>query len=266
MLLHYKNQACPELAKLFREDPITWSVLLKILQEPCRDILTDHQNVIVCYSEPPYPVWIWCRDAENSEAVMDIACCLKERLPLETIRACILPEAVVEKLMKADPYFRDVKPGMGLLSYRLHRILPLTHSCEGYMRLVEASEIPGLLDVWGEMHMEMEGVDKGREHNLKTITRMVNARTLFAWRTDAGIVALTARADQREYGKITSVYTLPKHRRRGYAISLVHRVTETILDDGLIPILYTDAAYGASNDCYRKIGYEQVDSLVSICK
>lgn len=266
MLLHYKNRACPELAELVQEMPITWSVLLKILREPCRDILTDHRNVIVCYSNPPYPVWVWCRDVEDGAAVMDIAHCLKEQLPLDTVRACIMPEALVEKLKETDPYFRDTKPGMGLLSYRLDRILPLSHVCDGSIELVEEREIPGLLGVWRDMHMEMEGVDQGQEHNLKTITRMVCARSLFAWRTDAGVVALTVRADQGEYSKITSVYTLPNHRRRGYAINLVHRVTETILADGRIPILYTDAAYGASNDCYRKIGYEQVGSLVSICK
>lgn len=109
-------------------------------------------------------------------------------------------------------------------------------------------------------------MDQTAEHCLATLTRMVKNKCLFAWRTEAGIVALTGRGDQKNYSKITSVYTLPQHRRKGYAINLVHSVTQTILDDGLIPILYTDAAYGASNDCYRKIGYEQVGSLVSICK
>jgi len=266
MLLHYKNQACPALAELLREDPITWSVLLKILQDTCCDILTDHRNVVVCYSNPPYPVWVWCRDAENSGAVMEIAHCLKEQLPLDSVRCCIMPEALAQKLRDADPYFRDTKPGMGLLSYRLDRILPLKHSCDGEMGLVKEGEIPSLLDVWHDMHMEMEGMDQTPEHCLATITRMVEKKSLFAWRTEAGIVALTGRGDQEKYSKITSVYTLPEHRRKGYAINLVHGVTEGILAEGLIPILYTDAAYGASNDCYRKIGYEQVGSLVSIQK
>ena len=96
---------------------------------------------------------------------------------------------------------------------------------------------------------------------------MLGEKALFAWRKDSGeIVSLTARGDQPPYSKITSVYTLPQHRRKGYAINLVYAVTETILADGLIPILYTDAGYAASNACYQKIGYQQVGSLCSICK
>jgi len=37
------------------------------------------------------------------------------------------------------------------------------------------------------------------------------------------------------------------------------------LDDGLIPILYTNGDYVASNDCYKKIGYVQVGKLVDVC-
>ena len=267
MLQHYKNQAYPELSTLMEEESIPYSVLMKILQEPCQDIFTDHENVVVCYSNPPYPVWAWCRDLEDEKMVMDIALCLKEQLPLDTVRSCIMPSALVERLKKADDYFGDVKPGMGLLSYRLDHINAINHVCEGYMSLVKKDEIPVLIDVWHDMHMEMEGMDQSREHCAKTIDRMVSGKNLFAWRIGNGkVVALTGRGNQGRYSKITSVYTLPEHRRKGYAINLVHGVTKMILDEGLIPILYTDAGYKASNECYQKIGYKQVGSLVSICK
>lgn len=111
MLQHYKNQACPELGELIQEDAITYSVLLKILRDSCCDILTDHRNVVVCYSNPPYPVWVWCRDVGDDGAVMEIAHCLKEQLPLNTVRYCIMSEALLQKLREADLFFRDTKPG-----------------------------------------------------------------------------------------------------------------------------------------------------------
>ena len=267
MLQQYQNQAYPALAELVREESVTYSVLMKILQVPCRSIFTDHENVVICYSGPPYPVWIWCRDPGEETTVMAIADCLKEQLPLDTVRACIMPADLAKRLKQTDGYFCDARPGMGLLSYRLDEIKPVCHPCEGNMGLVREEEISGLVRVWHDMHMEMEGMDHCREHCEETISRMVKEQNLFAWRTNAGkIVALTARANQGQYSKITSVYTLPQYRRRGYAINLVHGVTETILADGLIPILYTDAGYEASNACYQKIGYRQVGSLVSICK
>lgn len=267
MLKHYQNQSYPELAELMREEAITYSVLMKILRDPCQDILTDGQNAVICCSNSPFPVWCWCRNPKDPAVVMEIAHGLKVQLPLHTVRACIMPSALADQLKEADGYFRDTKPGMGLLSYRLDKISKVDHSCEGSMGLVQEDEISGLIDVWHDMHMEMEGMDQSREHCRETMHRMVTEGILFAWRNGGGkIVALTGRGNQGQYSKITSVYTLPQYRRMGYAINLVHSVTETILEDGLIPILYTDAGYSASNACYQKIGYRQVGSLVSICK
>ena len=174
---------------------------------------------------------------------------------------------MLEALKKEDPYFQKVTQGRGLLSYRLDQVNQIDHGCEGSMGLVREEEIPSLTGIWQDMHVEMEGRHFTREHCEEAIRLMVESKALFAWRSSSGeIVALTGRGDQGLYSKITSVYTLPAHRRKGYAINLVHGVTRKILEDRLIPILYTDAGYGASNACYRKIGYRQVGQLISICK
>ena len=266
MLQHFQNQSCPQASELLGEEAITYSVLIKILQGQCAHIFTDLETVIVCHSCELYPVWVWCRDAEDAEAVEDIARCIREELPLEQGYVHIMPYALLEKLWEKDEYFRSARENMGLLSYRLDEIHPVK-ICEGYMSLVREEEIPGLIDAWHDMHMEMEGHDLSREHCEETMRRMVGEKTLFAWRIDKEeIVALTGRGDQETYSKITSVYTLPQHRRKGYAINLVHGVTKTMLEDGLVPILYTDAGYAASNACYQKIGYKLVGRLTSICK
>lgn len=267
MLQHYRDQACPQSAELLWEDCITYSVLMKIVQGPCAHIFTDHENVIVCHSGHPYPVWIWCRDVSDGDQVAQIARCVKEELPLEKGYVHIMSVDLLETLRETDEYFRDTKEKMGLLSYRLDTINEIDYPCEGSMSLVREEEILSLIDVWRDMHMEMEGLEHSREHCESTLRRMVEEKNLFAWRNNGGeIVALTGRGNQEEFSKITSVYTLPEHRRKGCAINLVHGVTQTILDDGLIPILYTDAGYAASNACYQKIGYKQVGRLTSIRK
>lgn len=267
MLQHYQNRSFPQAAQLLEEDQITFSVLYKILQGDCTDIFTDGETVIVCYSSHPWPVWAWCRDPENMAAVTEIAQCLKENYPLEQGYDIILSHALLEGLKKQDGYFREAKTKMGLLSYQLDQLKAIDYPCEGSMSLVREAEIPSLIGVRHDMSMEMEGRDFTAEHCEESLRRQVGEKALFAWRKDSGeIVSLTARGDQPPYSKITSVYTLPQHRRKGYAINLVHAVTETILADGLIPILYTDAGYAASNACYQKIGYQQVGSLCSICK
>lgn len=263
---HYQNQACPDAAELV-EEKITYSVLIKILRGRCAHIFTDLENVILCHSGWPYPVWVWCRDTENEKSVLEIARCIREELPLEQGYVHILSRELLEKMREKDEYFRAAREKRGLLSYRLDAIREIGASCDGYMSPVREEEIPSLIDVWHDMHMEMEGQDLSRERCENSMRSLVEGRNLFAWRIEDGtIAALTGRGDQEEYSKITSVYTRPEYRRKGYAIHLVHGVTQMMLADGLIPILYTDAGYGASNACYQKIGYRQVGSLTSICK
>lgn len=264
MLQHYQNQACPEAAALMQDEAITYSVLINILQGECTDIFTDHEGVVICYSFPPYPVWVWCRDVENAQYVDSIARCLKTAFPLEKGYTYNLSYELLERLKETDECFRDTVMKMRLLSYRLDEIHDVK-SCDGFMSLVREDEIPDLIGVRHDMVMEMEGFDLSAERCEASLRFMVEGRCLFAWRDDAGkIAALTGRGDQGKYSKITSVYTLPQHRRKGYAINLVHGVTETMLSDGLIPILYTNADYVASNACYRKIGYRQVGSLCNV--
>lgn len=267
MLYHYKDQSCPQAAQLLEEEIVTYSVLSKILQGQCAHIFTDMENIIVCHSGWPWPVWVWCRDVEDENSVLEIARCIKEELPLEQGYSHNLSHGLFESLRQKDGYFRDAGVIRNLLSYRLDVINAVAYPCEGYLSKVKEEEISALISVWHDMHMEMEGRDLNYEQCRETMQRMVAEGSLFAWRLEDGaITAVTGRGDQGKYSKITSVYTLPAHRRRGYAINLVHGVTKTMLSDGFIPILYTDGDYVASNACYQKIGYRQVGSLISIGK
>lgn len=264
MLQHYQNQACPELASLVKEEAITFSVLMKILEGPCTDIFTDHEKAIVCYSSQPWPVWVWCGDLSMAGTV---GACLKAHFPVEKGYVIIMSYELLERLRQEDGYFRETDHKMGLLSYRLDNIREIAYPCEGRMELVGEEEIAALVPAWQAMRVEMEGRHITAERSMETMGRMVAEKALFAWRLEDGtIAALTGKGNQPPYSKVTSVYTLPEYRRRGYAINLVHGVTRTILADGLIPILYTDAGYEASNACYQKIGYALVGRLTSICK
>ena len=96
MLQHYQNQAMPELASLIKENAITYSVLMKILKGECTDIFTDQKSVVVCYSCPPWPVWVWCKDLSM---VGKIGECLKTQFPLEQGYDIIMSYDLLEQLM-----------------------------------------------------------------------------------------------------------------------------------------------------------------------
>ena len=62
---------------LLARDRYTFSVLDRILRGNCDLVLTDHRSLILCHSEPPYPVWIWTPDRCPEDAMArawELAC------------------------------------------------------------------------------------------------------------------------------------------------------------------------------------------------
>lgn len=262
-LKHYVNSPVPTAAVLIKgDDAISFSVLTNIIQGNCAHTFTDHENVILCHSTPPYPVWVWCKDISRTEDVAVIAACIRENFPAEQGYRWNMTYALFEALQTLDSYFAELSTQMGLLSYRMDAILPVTHPCTGYADIAKADEIDLLCKLWHDACLEMEGFDHNEEFCRARVMEYLEKEKLFVWRNDAReITAITSRRDTAPFSKIATVYTLPQHRRKGYAMNLVHAVSATMIKDGFTPILYTDANYAASNACYQKIGYKQVGAL-----
>lgn len=265
-LFHLQSQSDVEdVALLKGDDLITYSVLARILKGECADTYTNRKSVIVCHSRHPYPVWVWCKEVSVDEDVRQIASCLKETFSFEKGFAVNLGYELLERLKEVDPYFVHAKIKMNLLSYRLDQLNETDHPCDGAPEQATLDNLECLTKLWRDGCLEMEGMEHDEEFCLNHTRARIEQRNLFFWRNgDGEIVAITGRGNVDQYSNVTSVYTRPDKRRRGYAMNLVAHVTKTILDDGLTPILYTNADYAASNECYQKIGYKQVGSLCTI--
>ena len=48
--------------QLLQNDRYTFYVLSRVLGGPCAVIRTDHESLILCHTEHPYPVWLWTPD------------------------------------------------------------------------------------------------------------------------------------------------------------------------------------------------------------
>ncbi len=267
-LTHYKFASDVVDTDILNDDAITFSVLISILMGKCTDIYTDHENVIICYSTPPYPVWVWCKDTENGENIKDIALCLKENFPMDEGFSYDLEEELLLKLREHDKYFNDAKVHYGLLSYRLDELKEIPKAYDGGVYIPIQEDIPCLTKLWQDFELEAEGIEFDYELCLKTVSERVNSKTMYTWKNDDGeITAMASRwGGNNGFCKIASVYTLPSFRRKGYAGNLVQHICSEIISEGLTPILYTDESYTASNECYKKIGFYKAGNLIKAGK
>lgn len=263
-LIHYSNTSNKEVVNLINKD-ITYSVLTRILQNTCTDIYTNNESVIICYSFPPYPIWVWCKDITNKEDVNSVCNCLKDNYLSNGKYNIILSHELLNELKRIDSIYKDLSLKMELYSYQLDKINEIAYPCDGKIELANSSNLKELTYIFKDMFFEMEGFSFDLEECKNRVMRHIENQTLFTLKNENDeILAITSKSDDGVYAKISSVYTVPKYRRRGYAINLVHYVTELLLEQNLIPILYTNGGYVASNECYKKIGYYQVGRLCNV--
>ena len=265
-LLHIKNGSSLSAATLVCHDS-TYSVLYSILHRNCEHIFTNNSSIIICHSNPPYPVWVWCKDPSNLEDIVSISNILSKYFSISKGYNVIISDKTLSALSNVNREFSEFTIKMELFSYRLDNIKDIEYNYNGSISLAKLEEVDELASIWHDACLEMELIDFDIEFCKKEVIEKIKNNSLFCLKLGNGeIAALTGKDTVGEYSKISTVYTLPHLRRNGYAINLVHFVTKTILEDNLIPILYTDGNYNASNECYKKIGYYQVGRLLNIQK
>jgi GNAT superfamily N-acetyltransferase len=64
--------------------------------------------------------------------------------------------------------------------------------------------------------------------------------------------------------RVGPVYTPPEQRGRGYGSAVTAAATQAILDDGGVPVLFTDLANPTSNKIYQLLGYRPVERRVVV--
>lgn len=107
--------------------------------------------------------------------------------------------------------------------------------------------------------------EEDREKNLVAAANRIKTNDLFLWVVDGKTVSMAAIGHRSpRHARVNSVYTPPEERRKGYASAVVAAVSQKVLDEGLIPVLYTDLANPDSNKVYCSIGYKQAGAADEI--
>ncbi|ULO09242.1 GNAT family N-acetyltransferase [Paenibacillus sp. 19GGS1-52] len=88
---------------------------------------------------------------------------------------------------------------------------------------------------------------------------------MFLWMVDGTPVSMAKIAHRStKLARINDVYTLPFHRKQGYASALVAELCAQLLQEKLTPMLYADAKNPDSNKVYQSIGFVEAGRIADI--
>jgi len=157
----------------------------------------------------------------------------------------------VERAIAMGETFEDPIP------QRIHILsdAPRYPGVPGSARAVTAADAPLLFD-WLDA-FQKEAVPHDPPPEPANVERAAASGRFLFWTVDGGPVAMAAIARRlRTTGAISSVYTPPEHRSRGYAGSVTAAVVDRLFAEGKTAVcLYTDLRNPISNRCYAKMGF-----------
>lgn len=251
---------------LLEADRYTFSVLSRVLRDPCDCILTDHQSLILCHTVMPYPVWIWTPDHLSASAKEQAWQLAESQFPLaQGYRYNLKYELAEHFIARAQQNGLNVRIATNMFAYDCPCPIAPDKPTDGHLHTCTAADTDEAARMIYEFHDAIAAGQQSLDRCRMKAEQHISRGEFFFWRNAVGETAACCSWNPSDgLGCVSSVYTRPQHRRKHYAQHLVYHVTQMIADKGLTPMLYTDADYAASNACYEKIGYVLRGKLCNI--
>ncbi len=145
-----------------------------------------------------------------------------------------------------------------LRAYELRELEKIDYPA-GKMRIAEEKDAQLACQLLNAMQEESV-LGPRRELTVEGSLESIRKKQSFFWEVDGEVVAsLLAKRPQIKGICISGVYTLPQHRRKGYARALVAEASKEMLARGYeFTNLFTDLANPTSNKIYQEVGYRPV--------
>ncbi len=243
--------------QLLASDRYTFSVLSRVLRGECSAVRTDHERLILCHTMPPYPVWLWTPDGLTEEDCRRAWQLAQETCPLhEGFRYNLKYELAASFIEQAKQEELPLRIATNMFAYDCPEAIAPAVPTDGSMHRCTMEDVEEAAQLIDSFHEDVAQPRSSMEHCRQLAEQRITGAGFFLWKNAAGetVACCTLNADDG-LGCVGSVYTKPAYRRRHYAQHLVYQVTKLAAAQGLMPMLYTDADYAASNACYEKIGY-----------
>jgi predicted GNAT family acetyltransferase len=208
---------------------------------------------------PPYPLLL---TRAPEPAVPALAAELAERGgPLAGVSAAA---GVAERFAAAWTRLTGAgsRVGMRQQLYRLDRLTPPRPAPPGAARAAGPADRDLLLRWYAEFLAELGELGENPGDFAALVDdRLAGRGGFLLWEAD-GVPVSMAGMSRLVAGmvRVTSVYTPPEHRRRGYAAGVTAAVSRAALDGGAAEVLlFTDLDNPTSNRVYRRLGYQAVE-------
>lgn len=251
--------------KLLDQDRYTFFVLRRILGEPCKLILSDHERLIICFSVEPFPVWIWTPDDASEKEMATAYEVVAQNGLLDGKHTYNIKYKLAEYFInRAKAEGKELSIKTNMYAYDCPKSITPQIKAPGELHNCNQDDFEELVDLIDAFHIAVNVDIRDRAAYEENARKSLDDQKTFFWQDEGKTCACCKYVPNGDMAGISLVYTKPECRRKHYAENLVYTVSELARAEGYLPMLYTDADYVASNACYEKIGYIRRGELCTV--
>lgn len=156
-----------------------------------------------------------------------------------------------------------------LIIYNCYETLSNFVYSEGSMQLASHGDIDTLIHMNISFRLEYNGEIVNYLDAKAFIFSGIKKENLYVWENKSQLCAIAQviHRTETDYPEIGHVFTITNHRKNGYAATLVHCLTNKLLNEkNKKCMLYTHGDNLASNKAFLKIGYKQIGEYIMCYK
>lgn len=254
----------PLIKELLPEnDKILFNLFYLIAESEHAFWVTDDRSYLIGQTNENLPMWIWIGEHVDETARQEMETVIMERLTRNPKLKITADGEKIEALLHriSDQMNTRYEKQAPMVVYRCDKVVN-PKKAAGHMMYSSGQHKAILADFITGMVFDLEkrSMRQGEAEGFAEGT--AGSEDLYLWEDEKRVVAMAMIVHRtEEFARINTVYTDASQRGKGYAGMLVGEVTQKILDEHRIPMLYTEKDNVCSNAVYQRIGYTKCGEL-----
>ena len=258
--------------KEYEKDKLLFAIFEKKINLDNAFIMSDEENFAITNESIERAPWIWTKEHFDIKALKDIEILIEKYLVKDRMTFTCKKE-LYDYLVK-DGFDLIDKSDYFEMGFMKCSLLKETKKNDGMLSKIKREERELLAQYIYEFDNFMDDSVKTarpttneelKSYYLDKADKEIKSDKFYVLRNSNKKIVSIAHYDvsENKIAKVGLVYTPVEERGKGYASKIVHDLTAILLENGLIPVLYTDQNYPNSNKAYANSGYENGGVLVN---
>lgn len=250
---------------LTQNEKLLFNLFYLIAESPSSFWATDGTSYLIGQTNEKLPMWVWLSENVSKQSLTEIETLLWERLKqnpqLKLTADAKRIEAFLQKFSNAHGF--HCKPQVPMIVYSCSKVTN-PKKAEGHMIYSTENHKQTLADFITGMVDDLEHRPMRAGEAEGFADSVAGSQDMYLWEADGTVTSMAMIVHRTsEFARINTVYTDKNQRGKGYAGMLVGEITQKLLDEHLLPMLYTEKDNVCSNATYQRIGYHSCGELTT---